>query len=144
MLFRVLQGEGLGGNALKSGDRKAAYRQDPVQHYAMLNIASLPDYVAVMNMPPGPAKELAVRRLKAEAELREQSVPEYWEDKLPRRNITQSSSWVHDVEYDPLSKILTINGYSTPGIEPWQAAEIVNAPSIGAATNNLWRRLKGK
>lgn len=94
MLFNVLTGKSLTSNAMKSGDRNATRRQTKEEHDALLDIRTLPEYKAILAMPPGPQKSLAIAALNAEAELREREYAKYWDDQYPRRNISQSSSWV--------------------------------------------------
>lgn len=141
MKFNVMNGNpSLAGNALLAGDRRAAERQTQQEHDALLDITTLPDYQKVLMMPPGPQKSLAIAALNAEAELREASYPKYWNDQNPRRPLYQSSSFVGDVDEDPASNILTVRlgdktyTYAAP---PQQAADFVNAPSMGKYFNNI-------
>lgn len=141
MKFNVMNGNpSLAGNALLAGDRRAAERQTQQEHDALLDITTLPDYQKVLMMPPGPQKSLAIAALNAEAELREAEYPKYWNDQNPRRPLYQSSSFVGDVDEDPASNILTVRlgdktyTYAAP---PSQAADFVNAPSMGKYFNNI-------
>lgn len=106
--FDVMTGRGLGNNVLMSGDRTATERQTPAQHEELLDITTLPDYPAFMAMPPGPNKSLMYNALVAQAELREQEDPRYWNDSMPRRNITQSSSFIGPIDYDQNTNLATV------------------------------------
>ena len=141
MLFNVLTSKGGTGNALKSGDRRATERQTKSEHDNLLDISSLPEYKAVMAMPPGPQRDMAIRALNAEAQLIEKDYPKYWEDEYPRRPISQSSSWVGNVDYDPVSKVMNIQlgnkTYSYPNVSPEGAARFLNSDSLGKFLNNV-------
>ena len=144
MNFNVMNGNSsLAGNALLGGDRRAAERQTQQEHDALLDITTLPRYREVVMMPPGPQKSLAVAALQAEAEMREAEYPKYWNDQNPRRPLYQSSSWIGDVQEDPASNILSVRlgdkVYTYPA-PPEQAAEFVNAPSMGQYFNNILKR----
>ena len=138
MLFNILTGAGLSNNVLKSGDRQAAFRQTPQEHEELLDYTNLPGYREVMEMPIGYPQLAALGRLKLQAEQREQESPKYWLDEYPRRPISQSSSWVSDIDYDPYSNAMQVqlgnkidSYYKTPD----QVAEILNSPSIGEKFN---------
>ena len=138
MLFNILTGAGLSNNVLKSGDRQAAFRQTPQEHEELLDYTNLPGYREVMEMPIGYPQLAALGRLKLQAEQREQESPKYWLDEYPRRPISQSSSWVSDIDYDPYSNAMQVqlgnkiySYYKTPD----QVAEIINSPSIGEKFN---------
>ena len=141
MLFNVLTSKGGTGNALKSGDRRATERQTKSEHDDLLDISSLPEYKAVMAMPPGPQRDMAIKALNAEAQLMEKGYPKYWEDEYPRRTISQSSSWVGNVDYDPVSKVMNIQlgnkTYSYPNVSPEGAARFLNSDSLGKFLNNV-------
>lgn len=142
MLFDILTGAGLSNNVLKSGDRQAAFRQTPAEHEELLDERNLPGYREAMLLE-GPARLMAIQQLRAQAALREAEYPKYWDDQYPRRNISQSSSWVGDIDYDPYSNSAQIqignkvySYYRTPD----QIAEMVNSPSLGSYFNRV---LKG-
>ena len=141
MHFDVMSGiPSLAGNALKGGDRTAAERQTPFEHDSILDEKNLPEYPAVLMMPAGPQRDLALNALKAEAMRREADLPKYWNDQYPRRPITQSSSWISGIEYDPVTQyaqMQTKNGktYGYGGIDPTQMANIINSQSIGDEFN---------
>lgn len=142
MLFNILTGTGLSNNVLKSGDRQATYRQTPSEHEELLDERNLPGYQEAM-MLQGPAKLMAIQQLRAQAALREAEYPKYWLDEYPRRNISQSSSWVGDINYDPFSNSAQIqigNKVYSYARTPEQVAEMVNSPSIGGYFNNVLRR----
>lgn len=138
MHFDVMSGiPSLAANALKGGDRSAVQRQSESEHRELLDPSSLPGYAEAMMMPPGPQKNLALSILQREAQAREASVPRWWEDEMPRRPISQSSSWISGIDYDPYSGYLRAdirNGrgsISLGGVDPRTAAEIVDSNSIG-------------
>lgn len=141
MHFDVMSGiPSLAGNALKGGDRTAAERQTPFEHDSILDEKNLPEYPAVLMMPAGPQRDLALNALKAEAMRREADLPKYWNDQYPRRPITQSSSWISGIEYDPVTnyaQMQTRDGktYGYGGIDPNQMANIINSQSIGDEFN---------
>lgn len=141
MHFDVISGiPSLAGNALKGGDRTAAERQTPFEHDSILDEKNLPEYPAVLMMPAGPQRDLALNALKAEAMRREADLPKYWNDQYPRRPITQSSSWISGIEYDPVTnyaQMQTRDGktYGYGGIDPTQMANIINSQSIGDEFN---------
>ena len=86
------------------------------------------------------AEDLALNALKAEAMRREADLPKYWNDQYPRRPITQSSSWISGIEYDPVTnyaQMQTRDGktYGYGGIDPTQMANILNSQSIGDEFN---------
>lgn len=141
MLFNVLTSKGGTGNALKSGDRLATQRQTQAEHNKLLNISSLPEYTAVMTMPPGPQRVMAIRALNAKAQLMEKEYPKYWNDEYPRRQITQSSSFIGDVNYDPYSQVMNIEvgnrTYSYPSQSPNDVANFLNSNSLGSYYNNI-------
>lgn len=142
MLFNIISGKGLGSNVLKSGDRLAVERQTPQEHEELLDERNLPGYREAMSLP-GPQRLMAIQQLRAEAALREQEYPKYWSDEYPRRNISQSSSFIGDINYDPFSNSAQIqignkvySYYRTPD----QIAEMINSPSIEGYFNHI---LKG-
>lgn len=141
MRFDVMSGiPSLAGNALKGGDRTAAERQTQFEHDSILDEKNLPEYPAVLMMPAGPQRDLALNALKAEAMRREADLPKYWNDQYPRRPITQSSSWISGIEYDPVTnyaQMQTRDGktYGYGGIDPTQMANIINSQSIGDEFN---------
>lgn len=138
MLFDILTGAGLSNNALKSGDRQATIRQTPAEHEELLDERNLPGYREAM-MLQGPARLMAIQQLRAQAALREAEYPKYWLDEYPRRNISQSSSWVGDVDYDPYSHSMSVqlgNKVYSYSKSPEEVTEILNSPSIGSYFNN--------
>lgn len=141
MLFNVLTSKGGTGNALKSGDRLATQRQTQAEHNKLLDIRTTPEYTAVMSMPPGPQRQMAIRALNAKAQLMEKEYPKYWNDEYPRRPITQSSSFIGDVSYDPYSQVMNIEvgnrTYSYPSQSPNDVANFLNSNSLGSYYNNI-------
>lgn len=141
MLFNVLTSKGGTGNALKSGDRLATQRQTQAEHNKLLDIRTMPEYTAVMSMPPGPQRQIAIRALNAKAQLREREYAKYWNDEYPRRPITQSSSFIGDVSYDPYSQVMNVEvgnrTYSYPSQRPEDVANFVNSNSLGSYYNNI-------
>ena len=140
-IFNVLTSKGGTGNALKSGDRLATQRQTQAEHNKLLDIRSLPEYTAVMSMPPGPQRQMAIRALNAKAQLMEKEFPKYWNDEYPRRPITQSSSFIGDVNYDPYSQVMNLEvgnrTYSYPSQSPNDVANFLNSNSLGSYYNNI-------
>lgn len=141
MLFNVLTSKGGTGNALKSGDRLATQRQTQAEHNKLLDISSLPEYKVVMSMPPGPQRVMAIRALNAKAQLMEKEYAKYWNDEYPRRPITQSSSFIGDVNYDPYSQVMNIEvgnrTYSYPSQSPNDVSDFLNSNSLGRYYNNI-------
>lgn len=137
MLFNILTGAGLSNNVLKSGDRQATYRQTPAEHEELLDERNLLGYQEAM-MLQGPARLMAIQQLRAQAALREAEYPKYWDDRYPRRDISQSSSWVGDINYDPYTQAMQVQlgnkVYSYPKT-PDQVAEFINSPSLGGYIN---------
>ena len=140
-IFNVLTSKGGTGNALKSGDRLATQRQTQAEHNKLLDIRSLPEYTAVMSMPPGPQRQMAIRALNAKAQLMEKEYPKYWNDEYPRRSISQSSSFIGDVNYDPYSQVMNLEvgnrTYSYPSQSPNNVANFLNSNSLGSYYNNI-------
>lgn len=140
MLFNVLTTQGGSGNAIKSGDRQATLRQSNTEHNALLDVTTLPEYKAVMAMPLGPQRNIAIAALNAKAQLREREYAKYWDDELPRRPITQSSSFIGDVQYDPYSELMTVNvgnkSYAYSGQSPDDVANFINSNSLGKYYND--------
>lgn len=143
--FDVMTGRGLGHNAMLSGDRKAAERQSLNEHESLLDITTLPDYAKVMAMPPGPARAAAMQMLQAQAELREQEYPRYWNDTVPRRNISQSSSFIGPIDYDQNTNLAAVQMgdkvYMYPNLDPVRMSEWLNSPSMEDYFRNY---IKGK
>lgn len=141
MLFNVLTSKGGTGNALKSGDRLATERQTQAEHNRLLDITSLPEYKVVMAIPPGLQRVMAIRALNAKAQLMEKEYPKYWNDEYPRRPITQSSSFIGDVNYDPYSRVMNVEvgnrTYSYPSQSPNNVANFLNSNSLGRYYNNI-------
>ena len=137
MLFDIVTGNGLGSNILKSGDRLATFRQTPQEHEELLDERTIPGYQEAMALQ-GPARLFAIQQLRAQAQLREQEYPKYWDDEYPRRPISQSSSWVSDIDYDPYSNVAQVqlgNKVYSYSMTPNRIAEILNSPSIGQEFN---------
>lgn len=142
-IFNVLTSKGTIGNALKSGDRRAAERQTKLEHDKLLDIRTFPEYKTVMSMPPGPQRAMAIAALNAKAQLIEKEYPKYWNDQYPRRPISQSSSWVGDVDYDPYSKVMNVDvggkTYSYPGQSADDVANFINSKSLGNYFNDHFK-----
>jgi len=138
--FDVMTGAGLGNNALIGGVREAVERQTPYEHEALLDVTTLPDYQRIMTTNPS-ALAMFMPSLIAQAELREAEYPKYWDDSVPRRDVTQSSSFVGPMDYDPYSNMATVQlnnrVYPYVGIDPVRMAEWLNYPSIGQYYNRF-------
>lgn len=140
MLFNVLTSQGGSDNSIKSGDRQATLRQSNSEHNALLDVTTLPEYNAVMAMPPGPQKAMAIAALNAKAKLREREYAKYWDDEYPRRPIAQSSSFIGDIQYDPYSELMTVNvgnkSYAYSNQRPDNIANFINSNSLGKYYND--------
>ncbi len=141
MIFQVLTNPALTANAMKAGNRRAAERQTTTEHEALLDITTLPGYVETLRMPLGPARQLAVAALRAQADARERAEIKYWDDEHPRGFLTQSSSWVGNVDYDPYSQVMNVNlggkTYTYPNVSPEGVAKFLNSGSLGKFLNKL-------
>lgn len=131
--FDVMTGRGLSNNALMSGDRTATERQTPYEHAELLDITTLPDYQRIMATNPA-ALAMFMPSLMAQAELREAEYPKYWDDTVPRRDISQSSSFIGPIDYDPYSNMAMVQlgnkVYPYTGIDPVRMSEWLNYPSM--------------
>lgn len=138
--FDVMTGAGLGNNALIGGVREAVERQTPYEHEALLDVTTLPDYQRIMTTNPS-ALAMFMPSLIAQAELREAEYPKYWDDSVPRRDVTQSSSFVGPMDYDPYSNMAMVQlnnrVYPYVGMDPVRMAEWLNYPSIGQYYNRF-------
>lgn len=138
--FDVMTGAGLGNNALIGGVREAVERQTPYEHEALLDVTTLPDYQRIMTTNPS-ALAMFMPSLIAQAELREAEFPKYWDDSVPRRDVTQSSSFVGPMDYDPYSNMAMVQlnnrVYPYVGMDPVRMAEWLNYPSIGQYYNRF-------
>ena len=94
-----------------------------------------------MSMPPGPQRVMAIRALNAKAQLMEKEYPKYWNDEYPRRSVSQSSSWVGDIAYDPYSQVMNVEVgnriYSYPSQSPKNVSDFLNSNSLGRYYNNI-------
>ena len=137
--FNVLTSKSGTNNAAKSGNRLATERQTQVQHNDLLDIRTMPGYDAAMKLPRLLRSPLLFA-LKKGAELRERQFPKYWDDRLPRREISQSSSWVGNVQYDPDTQtaLIDLGGklYTYPGVTPDGLARMLNSGSLGKFLNS--------
>ena len=138
--FDVMTGAGLGNNALIGGVREAVERQTPYEHEALLDVTTLPDYQRIMTTNPS-ALAMLMPSLIAQAELREAEFPKYWDDSVPRRDVTQSSSFVGPMDYDPYSNMAMVQlnnrVYPYVGMDPVRMAEWLNYPSMGQYYNRF-------
>lgn len=146
MKFHVDTGnESLAGNALKGGMRVAVERQTPEEHRDLLDITGYPEYIDVLNAPNAIAKAMKLKELYALAQEMERAYPKYWLDEEPRRQVSQSSSFIGDFDYDPEAQFLIVNmngkDYAFPSFTPEHVAEWLNSPSLGKYFNQY---LKGK
>lgn len=136
----------LKGGSVNAGGNPAAVYQGERVHEELLDPRTLPDWPMVNRMPPGPAREAAMQRLRAEAALREAQDPRYFEDPVPRRTIPMSSSWVGPIQYDPKSRVMVaLNRAFT--VSPEQMTSILNGQSfddkpgsIGSAISKILHR----
>ena len=135
MLFNVLRSTGLGSNNLKSGEPRARYRQTEAEHLEALDPKNTEEW-RMAQLAPNPLVKAQLEAMAVNrAKMREQELPEYWDDELPRRQVSQSSSWVGDVQYDPYTQNMTVmlgkKSKSYPGVTPTRVAEILASSSIG-------------
>lgn len=141
--FDVMTGAGLGDNAMLGGIREAAERQTQAEHEGLLDITTLPDYQKIMATQPE-ALPMFMPSLIAQAELREAEYPKYWDDSVPRREITQSSSFVGNMDYDPYTNMVMAQigrkVYPYVGMDPVRMAEWLNWPSMGRYYNQYIKR----
>lgn len=130
MQFDIINGnESLSNNALLGGNRLAANHQSQAHHEAALN-----RFTKGKIYPSTPAGLLKRQIDIAKGKAYEKSLPQYWDDKYPRRPITQSSSWIQGLNYNPDSKVGTIkigNKYYPKHMTDYDSTQFVNAPSIG-------------
>ena len=137
--FNVLTANSGTGNASKSGNRLATERQTPIEHADLLDIRTLPGYDTAMKAPKILRSPLLYALQKA-ANMRERHFPKYWDDKVPRRAISQSSSWVGNVQYDPDTQtaLIDLGGklYSYPGVTPEGLSHLLNSGSLGKFLNS--------
>lgn len=141
MLFELMTGQGLGNNAMKGGNRRAVSRQTQQQHDTYLDpkIQFPEQYRAAMALPE-PMRSTILRKLEEEAiEYEKSEIPEYWDDKRPRKPVMQSSSWVGNIDYDPQTRQAVIQAgdkaYTYVNVSPEDMARLLNAPSIGHVLN---------
>lgn len=117
---------------LNLSNKEAAYRQSPTEHEELLHQFERPGQTPLERM-------LAVEQ----GELAEQSVPKYWNDEKPRRDIGGSSTFIEEVEYIPtlgLAVITTRNGkkYFYPKNDK-EVGDLVTSNDIGSEYNNYWK-----
>lgn len=140
--FDVMTGAGLGNNAMYGGNRDAAQRQTAQEHMDLLDVTTLPDYQRIMATNPS-LLPMLMPSLEREAEIREASYPKYWDDSEPRRYLTQSSSFVGPIDYDPYSNMVTVQlgnrVYPYVGIDPVRMAEWLDYPSMGQYYNQFMK-----
>lgn len=136
--FNVLTTANGAHNATQSGNRLATERQSPTEHADLLDVRTMPGYDRIMKMP-GLIRNPLLRALQKAADLRERQFPKYWNDTVPRRAISQSSSWVGNVQYDPSTQtaLIDLGGklYSYPGITPEGLSRLLNSNSMGKFLN---------
>lgn len=139
--MKFLVQHSLSHNALKSGDRRAVQKQTDAEHRKLL--AQTPAERKAMRHAKGPAKIALMAKARQRAVLREQSSPKYWlDDKVPRRPVNQSSSWIRRVDIHPRTNLVQfyIKNSAKPMTRhttPVQLAKILNSPSIG---REIWER----
>lgn len=143
MLFQILTGSGLSGNSMKGGNRLAVERQTQQEHDSLQDpMIQFPrEYANAMSLPPGPIKSMVLEQLRNMAEDVEKDYPKYWNDRNPRKPVSQSSSWVGNVDYDPITQTANIQLgnklYQYPNVTPEGMAKFLNSGSLGKFLNNL-------
>lgn len=135
MLFEVMTGKGLSDNATKSGNRLAVERQTLSEHNDLLNPAvQFPkEYYEVMSMPPGPVKSMLLEQLKLRTEETEKDFPRYWNDEVPRKPVSQSSSFIGNINFDPNSNMANVQMGDKLYLYPMTSNEVadwLNSPSM--------------
>lgn len=139
--MRFLVQHSLAHNALKSGDRRAVQKQTDTEHRKLLQ--PTPAELKRIAAAKGPAKVALKAAAKERAKAKEKRYPKYWvDDKVPRRTVTQSSSWIREVSYNPRNNLANfyIKNCTKPmrrHVTPQVLTKILNAPSIG---HELWKR----
>lgn len=141
MQFNISKGCGLGSNILKSGEHRARYRQTDEEHRVALDPKNTEEW-RMAQLAPNPLVKAQLEAMAVNrAKMREQELPEYWDDELPRRQVSQSSSWVGDVQYDPYTQNMTVilgkKSKSYPGVTPTRVAEILASSSIGKEIHKM-------
>lgn len=133
MLFEILTGQG----NVRAGNRKAVVRQTQQEHNNYLDPKFVfPEDYARIQMLEEPMRSIMMRRLEdAAKEYEEKDIVEYWDDNSPRRSVTNSSSWVGNINYDPETRQagVTIGDkiYTYVNVSPDEMAKLLNEPSIG-------------
>ena len=133
MLFEIMTGDG----NIRSGNRKAVARQTQQEHERYLDPKFVfPEDYARIQALEEPMRSIMMRSLEDSAkEYEEKDVVEYWDDERPRRRVTNSSSWVGNIDYDPDTRQagVTIGDktYTYVNVSPEEMAKLLNEPSIG-------------
>lgn len=154
ILFTVRSGSpAYSNNALKNGDRRATHRQTPTAHnrYDKNIRAARAALLTARRMPSTPATAAlkAGRISAAQQQLKkaiaaEKNDPKYWNDRYPRRQLGQSSSWVGNIRFYPdvnNAKIM-LGGhkyYDFP-MNADAVARLLNSPSLGRHLNRYYIR----
>ena len=146
MLFEVLTGKGLSNNVTRSGDRQAVVRQTMQEHNDLMDPAiQFPvEYSAALRMPPGPQRSALLDKLKMDAVTKEQEDPRYWNDEKPRRFVSQSSSFIGDIDYSPETNMAMVqmgDKVYPYAANPNQMTQWLNSPSM---EKYYWQNFRNK
>lgn len=130
MLFKL--GNVTRNGLLNKAEKDAAYRQSEAEHQQALNRFVTPG----MN----PAQEALAKTMGEEYE---KSLPKYWLDQTPRRNVDPSSSFIEEIEHFPTYGITRIQIGGRSYIYPMDdkfAGDMVTSNSIDKIYNDSVKR----
>jgi hypothetical protein len=130
MLFNL--GNVTRNGLLNKAEKDAAYRQSEMEHEQALNKFVQPGMTPVQEMI---AKEMG--------EEYEKSLPKYWLDQSPRRNVDPSSSFIEQVEHFPIMGITRVQMGGKSYIYPMDdnfTGDMLTSDSIGKVYNDSVKR----
>lgn len=130
MLFNL--GNVTRNGLLNKAEKDAAYRQSEMEHEQALNKFVQPGMTPVQEMI---AKEMG--------EEYEKSLPKYWLDQSPRRNVDPSSSFIEQVEHFPTMGITRVQMGGKSYIYPMDdnfTGDMLTSDSIGKVYNDSVKR----
>lgn len=130
MLFNL--GNVTRNGLLNKAEKDAAYRQSDFEHEQALNKFVQPGMTPVQ-------KKIA----KEMGEEYEKSLPKYWLDQSPRRNVDPSSSFIEQVEHFPTMGITRVQMGGKSYIYPMDdnfTGDMLTSDSIGKVYNDSVKR----